>query len=649
MSTYKDRLKPLNRCIGLQCRAVEGQSNSREISFSSEEPYRRWFGNEILQHTTESVDLSRFGDVATVLFSHGRDPVVGRMPIAKPEKVWLDEAEHKCRAIITFDEDDETSMKLLNKLDKGMLSGVSVGYNVDAWMSLDAGATSPDGRFVGPAEIAVKWTPYEISLEPTPADATVGFGKSIENDNTNTEEEKGMSKPNSTQEPAAKPTTTATVTTAAPSGEAARTIEQVLQEERTRCAQITDLCRSVGLDPTEYMENGSTLDEVRAVVCDTFMKGRNPVAAGMGGDVTVTADEMDKVRAAATDGLLMRGGIAVNKPAAGAESFRGMSLRDIAVETLIRSGVADANRMSRDDIFKRVMMPDSAFGAIAANVARNSASTAYEDAPVTYPIWTCKGTFTDFRPTDIWQISAAEEPELVPQNGELKHGKMGDQKMATRQGVTYGKIFTMTRQTFINDDISLITRMPAAYTIAARRLINRLVYKILKDNPIMPDGSELFSSKHGNLGTAAAPGKGSYSEARRLMRKQTDISGKQVLNISPAFVLSSSLDETENEILLASLADPSSNNAGVVNPFRNKMQLVVDAELDVDSGAQPYYFAGAPGINDTIEVATLNGVDAPMIETRMAFNTLGMEFRIFEDLAVTLLDYKALVKNPGNA
>lgn len=72
----------------------------------------------------------------------------------------------------------------------------------------------------------------------------------------------------------------------------------------------------------------------------------------------IVADEVDKTRAAAVDGLLMREGLAVKNPAPGAEEFRGMSLQAIAAECLMRSGVSGANRMSRDELWKRSLTPD---------------------------------------------------------------------------------------------------------------------------------------------------------------------------------------------------------------------------------------------------------------------------------------------------
>ena len=52
---------------------AEGQEDSRRrtISFSSEEPYRRWFGMEILDHAENALDLSRLNDVGVLLFTGG--------------------------------------------------------------------------------------------------------------------------------------------------------------------------------------------------------------------------------------------------------------------------------------------------------------------------------------------------------------------------------------------------------------------------------------------------------------------------------------------------------------------------------------------------------------------------------------------------
>lgn len=153
---------------------VEGDGNERKfiLSFSSEEPYTRYFGVEILDHSEGAVDLNRLSEIGCVLFNHKRDYVIGRI-----NRVWLENARGK--AEIEFDTDDDAE-KIYQKVKSGTLKGVSVGYKVDSWEEILPGKTSADGKYKGPASIARKWMPLEISVVSVPADATVGVGREQE-------------------------------------------------------------------------------------------------------------------------------------------------------------------------------------------------------------------------------------------------------------------------------------------------------------------------------------------------------------------------------------------------------------------------------------------------------------------------------------
>ena len=166
----------LERFIEAEIRAKSDDTRTLELSFSSEVAVERWYGSEILAHDDGSVNLQRLLDVGVVLFSHGRDVKFGKMPVAKIDKAWLDAAARKCRAEITFD-DDEDSEKVFQKVKKGFIKGVSFGYAVNNWEEVLAGKKSTNGRYIGPAYIALNWEPFEISIEPTPADPAVGVGR----------------------------------------------------------------------------------------------------------------------------------------------------------------------------------------------------------------------------------------------------------------------------------------------------------------------------------------------------------------------------------------------------------------------------------------------------------------------------------------
>ena len=156
-------------------RAIEdGEENNRKftLSFSSEEPYTRWFGPEILDHADGAIDLTRLTDMGVVLFNHDRDKVMGKIT-----RAWIEDARG-C-AEIEFDTDERAEI-IRQKVESGTLKGVSVGYMVDSWEEVMPGKVSADGRFTGPCSIARKWTPLEISIVSVPADATVGVGRELE-------------------------------------------------------------------------------------------------------------------------------------------------------------------------------------------------------------------------------------------------------------------------------------------------------------------------------------------------------------------------------------------------------------------------------------------------------------------------------------
>lgn len=637
------------RVGSLEYRAVENTAGQFEISFSSEEPYTRYGMPEILSHDANAVDLSRFDNgSAALLFTHGRDPNYGRMPIGKIVRAWVDAEQKKCRAIVELDDEDEQCNRLRSKLEKGMLTGVSVGYSVSEWTELKAGCKSADGRFTGPAVIASRWQPCEISLEPVPADASVGYGRSLYDDEEEERTMDGMEEKVGAAPTQTKVKSDTVIPQPAPAQIDVRQAQQdATTAERTRVLEISTLCRSFDTDPEGYLRNGYTVDQAKAALLEKLAKDRAPVQSGVRADDGIVSEELDKVRAAAADGLLLRCGVTMENPAIGAKEFQGMSVRDIAAECLSRAGESNVLRMGKDELLKRSLTPDSAFTAIMANVANKIVLGAGSTAQTTFQHWTSKSSSSDFRPTEYYEISESGSLDEVPQNGELKEGRLSDKPVATRRLITLGKKISFTRQMFINDDISMISRTLAAYTMAFVRGINKTVYDILKDNKAMYDGNLLFSAEHNNLGIAGAPGTATFAQARKLMRNQKDLGGEVVLNLAPSYILSSAADETVIEAFLASQADPAGAHSGVANVFRNSMQLIVDAELDVDSGTQPYYFASDPRMTGTVDVCYLNGNESPVVETQPDFDHLGISYRVYGDRGVTLLGYRGLVKNPG--
>lgn len=173
-SAANEKSKALERCMmSGSIRALDGENKRQfEISFSSEEPYTRRWGTEILSHSEGAVNLERLNSIGVMLYNHNRDTVLGKILNAEVK-------DGRGKAIVEFDTDDESEL-IYQKVASGTLKGVSVGYIVEDWEDVAANKKSSDGRFTGPCSIATRWEPYEVSIVSVPADPTVGVGRSQE-------------------------------------------------------------------------------------------------------------------------------------------------------------------------------------------------------------------------------------------------------------------------------------------------------------------------------------------------------------------------------------------------------------------------------------------------------------------------------------
>lgn len=157
---------------------MEGEGNERKfiLSFSSEEPYERYWGKEILDHSPAAVDLTRLNSIGVLLFNHNRDKVIGKI-----NRAWIE--NQRGMAEVEFDEDAESEI-IFQKVKSGTLKGVSTGYKIGVIEEVMPNKISTDGRFTGPCDVARQWMPYEISIVSVPADATVGVGRELRENNT---------------------------------------------------------------------------------------------------------------------------------------------------------------------------------------------------------------------------------------------------------------------------------------------------------------------------------------------------------------------------------------------------------------------------------------------------------------------------------
>ena len=433
-------------------------------------------------------------------------------------------------------------------------------------------------------------------------------------------------------------------------------IQRAVASERERIRSISTLCEEFGMEARSYIESGATLETVREAALEHVRANRNPIPA-RGVDVTETAE--DKFRAAAVDSLLMRSGMEIASPADGARQMMGMSLRDLAIECLANEGETGLNRRSSEELYgmlqRQFYNPTAAFPSILDNAINKAYVEGHKTVAVTFDRWTKKGSLKDFKTADNNYLAGpAGEFLEVPEGGELKHDTFNDEKRPTRKLKTYGRQFTLTRQAFINDDIDLVTRIPAKYAASARKTINKQVYEVLIKNSAIYDGTPLFSTGHKNL---LATGTGITREAMQKMiialQSQTDEFGDAII-VRPATLIVPSGMGFEVFTIFNSPTINATGNTQAVNPlfrYASSIEIVEEPTINVLCGgygkAMPWFLVGHKDDTDFIEVDYLNGQEVPTIRRMETPGTLGFVWDIYLDWGVAVMDWRGAVKNNG--
>ena len=162
----KANAENFNRAAPVDVRALDEDARTVEIAFSSEEPYDRWFGTEILGHKKVEVRLDRLKGGAALLMDHNTSDQVGVVDSARIDKDGVG------RAVVRFSKSARGS-EVFQDVKDGIRKLISVGYRIHE-MVLEK-ATDDQSVYR-----VTDWEPHEVSIVSVPADTTVGVGRSVE-------------------------------------------------------------------------------------------------------------------------------------------------------------------------------------------------------------------------------------------------------------------------------------------------------------------------------------------------------------------------------------------------------------------------------------------------------------------------------------
>ena len=336
--------------------------------------------------------------------------------------------------------------------------------------------------------------------------------------------------------------------------------------------------------------------------------------------------------------LLARAGLIKDKADIKDNAYSAMTLREMARASLVDRGIGVSGNNAMSMIGLAFTHSSSDFGQILIDVAHKSLLKGWETATENFDQFTSRGTLTDFRPANRVGLGDFGYLPEVGEGEEYTYGTIGDEGARVALA-TYGQLFSITRQTIINDDMHILTKIPEKMGQAARATIAKLVFAILTGNAIAQDGKALFDASHKNTLTGAALDVTNIDKAIQLMNGFVNSRGEP-LAIEPEFMLvPTSLHTRAKQVLGSASVEGADVNSGIINPIRDVVPALKSARLQI-ADPKSWYLIN----KEAIEVSYLDGIDTPYMEQQNGFTVDGVATKVRIDAGVNVIDYRGVVK-----
>jgi hypothetical protein len=321
------------------------------------------------------------------------------------------------------------------------------------------------------------------------------------------------------------------------------------------------------------------------------------------------------------------------------------------------------------------------FPKLLRNTMHKKLMQTWDNFPSTWEIIVSEtGSANDFREMTRQRLSGAEELLEVEEHGEYKDQDLmeEDLKFAIRK---FGRLFGVSWETLVNDDTNEIKRMPERMGKAAKRGLDKDIWRYVigpsagSGGPVISlDGKRLFSVEHRNINTKNAGvnviNEASLTQAFTAMRTQRDMRG-EIIHITPKYlIIGPELEIHAWKVLQGSPTMPmypsttgtpsggyyspdfGATSGGSVVPrfpsnvknfFAGKLQVVV---VPWFNSPTEWYLLADPNQHDTMEVSFLKGRQEPELFTQdgtqgKAFERDEIRYKMRMCWGKAILDYRA--------
>lgn len=512
---------------------------------------------EILDCSAEGVDLSR--QPLSLIVAHDQ----GRLAVGTVSDLQAD--GERVRGLVRFGSSDE-AQQIRADVVAGTHRYLSVGYqHMDNGTETDAG-------------IVFRWQPYEVSIVPVPADQNAGFFRSLNHG--------GMSMP------ATQPQTT-------------------VQQAQIRAADIIAMCQRHNVTHLAegMIRGGQSVDQARAVVLEEL--ARNDAAAGGHLNTRGSTHDGPNGRDSIINTLVQRMGGKVEGP-----TIRSTDLVGLAQRSLELSGQRVHSDTSRQKLVERALHTTSDFPKLLGDAVGRVLLEAYLEQPSAIKDVARRVDLPDFRKRQIVRLGAAPDLNRVNEAGEFTYGSI-EEADAGWQLVTYGRIFSLTRQAIINDDLGGFADLIQSFgSAAARREADELA-NLLTGTPQVDDVN-LFDQSRNTQVTDALDMIG-LGAAVLALRKQKGIGGELITQNPGFLVVPAALEMTARQLVAQINAAKTSD----VQPY--SLQVQVEPRLDAANMGAHWFLVASN--QRALEYGYLDHDAGPQITQREGFEVDGTEFK----------------------
>jgi ATP-dependent protease ClpP protease subunit len=260
----------------------------------------------------------------------------------------------------------------------------------------------------------------------------------------------------------------------------------------------------------------------------------------------------------------------------------------------------------------------------------------------------------DYRPSKMITLSSGRAPgaaatamQEIAEGGEVRAATIDEAGEAKPVPRDFGAIFKATNKLLVNGErfATFLQECTAEMTQSCTGLMRDVLLAPVLANSgagqAMSNARNVFNTTDGTLaGTAAAITVSSLAAGLQAMRLQKDAAGA-LLAVEPRFLLVGPAKEVEARRLVAEMSAVSVNE---VNPFAGRLEVLVEPGL---GSGNAWYLLGDPARFDGLAYSYLAGQRGPTVETRMGWESLGMEIRVTMPFDAKFVARSAWWRNAG--